>query len=452
MAMHSQTIQIRTLRNVLVSLWFAWAGAVWAGDTNLESQVRLLQQQNDALQSQLRKQQEMIDALSKQVSEIRDTNEKQQEQVDQVKIAMKENEGAKSAHDFQLGNVHLSGEGGVGFFESGRDGMFPHNEFRVDEAKLFIDAPVWDNVYAFGEINLATREQNDVALRLGELYLDVEDISKLWGREQQLSLRAGRFDIPFGEEYLERDAIDNPLISHSLADFWGWDEGVELYGTVDKFSYVLAVQNGSNPDTADFNSDKSVSAKLCYDPLQWLHLSVSGMRTGDLSPQKEGVSAMWFGNGWFRSIGSLATTAFHANFAEGDIQIRLPRGHIKTFGGYIRYDDNDPAGNNGRDVYFYSLEGVYDVTKKFYAAGRFSQILAPRGFPITGNGTMGDYFFNYSPGALTDELWRLSLGLGYRWNRHLLLKAEYTLEHGKQISGAKRDHEDLFATEAAFAF
>jgi hypothetical protein len=439
-------------RSVLTALCLARAGTLLAGDTNLESQLRLLQQQNDALQSQLRQQQQMIDALSKQVSEIRESNAKQQEQVEQVKTAMKENEEPKTSSDFHLGNVHLSGEGGVGFFETGREGMFPHNEFRLDEAKLFVDASVWGDTYAYAEINLTTREQGDVALRLGEMYLDVEDISKLWGRERQLNLRAGRLSVPFGEEYLERNAIDDPLVSHSLADFWGWDEGVELYGSLDKFCYVLAVQNGGNPDTADFTSDKSVAARLSYDPLEWLHLSVSGMRTGDISPQNDGLSALWFGNGWFRSIGSSSTTAFHANLIEGDVAFNLPRGHVKTFGGYIRYDDNDPLGRNGRDIYFYSIEGQYDVTKKFYAAGRFSQILAPKGYPITGNGMMSDYFFNYSPGALTDNLWRLSLGLGYRWNRHLLVKAEYSLERGKEVGGDKRDHEDLFATEAAFGF
>jgi hypothetical protein len=89
-----------------------------------------------------------------------------------------------------------------------------------------------------------------------------------------------------------------------------------------------------------------------------------------------------------------------------------------------------------------------DITSKFYAGARFSQIFADRGFPIVGQGDMGAYLF----GPLTDEIWRLSLGLGYRWNRHLVVKAEYSFEQGNEISGAKRSHENLFATEAAFGF
>src|SRR5262249_8445580 len=145
---------------------------------------------------------------------------------------------------FNLGNIHIGGEGGVGYFDTGREGMFPNSEFRVDEAKLFVEAPLWNDIYFFSEINLAESMWGDLNLHLGELYVDFENVSKLWNRDRWVNLRVGRFDIPFGEEYLTRDAIDNVLISHSLADFWGVDEGVEAYGALSKFSYVVAVQNG----------------------------------------------------------------------------------------------------------------------------------------------------------------------------------------------------------------
>lgn len=315
------------------------------------------------------------------------------------------------------------------------------------------EAPVWGDVYFYSELNLATREAGDLDLRVGELYLDFEDVSKLWGRDRQLNARAGRFDIPFGEEYLTRDAIDNPLISHSLTDLWGVDEGIELYGSLGKFSYVAAVQNGGTPGTRDFNADKSVTGRLSYDPARWLHLSVSGMRTGDLSasPDEDYLSELWFGGGWFRSIGSVETTKFHANLLQGDVALQFSRGHLKAFGGGAQYDDNDPNGDNRRDIYYYSVEGVWDVTRKFYTAARFSQIFADKGYPLTGNGNSGKYFFNPF-GPQTEELWRLSLGVGYRFNRHLLVKAEYTFEQGKEVGGSQRNHVNLFAAEAAFAF
>ena len=177
-------------------------------------------------------------------------------------------------------------------------------------------------------------------------------------------------------------------------------------------------------------------------------MSVSGMRTGDLSAQQDKISAMWFANGWFRSIGSTNTTTFQANLVEGDIQCRFRHTALQAFGGYIHYDDNDPSANNGRDVYYYCVEGVQDVIGKLYAAARFSQIFARNGFPLVGDGTMGDYFY----GSLTDQLWRLGLGLGYRFDRRLILKIEYAFEQGTEVSGEVRDHENLFATQVAFAF
>lgn len=411
-------------------------------------QLQELRQANTALQAQLREQKGLIETLARQVGELQSARSSRDRELADLKAGNNAPADAKSPGGINLGRLHITGEGGVGFFHTGRDGNSPNSEFRVDEAKLFFEAPIWENVYVFSELNLATREAQDVSLQLGEFYVDFEDVSLLWNRERQLNVRAGRMDIPFGEEYLTRDAIDNPLISHSLADFWGVDEGVELYGKLGKFSYALAVQNGGIADTRDFNRDKSVAARIGYDPAHWLHLSVSAMRTGDLNAQDDYLSSMWFGNGFFRSIGSSTTTAFHANLLEGDVVIRWKRGQLGVFGGVIRYDDNDPAGNNRRTVYYYSIAAQQQLARKLYAAARFSQIMADKGFPIVGNGDYGKYFY----GSLTENLWRLSLGLGYRFSDNLLLKTEYTFERGKEMGGGIRNQEDMFSVEAALKF
>ncbi len=79
------------------------------------------------------------------------------------------------------------------------------------------------------------------------------------GSDDQLNVRVGKMNIPFGEEYQTRHAIDNPLILNSVSDFWGYDPGVEIYGALGKFSYVVAVQNGGGNGVQDDNDDKSVS-------------------------------------------------------------------------------------------------------------------------------------------------------------------------------------------------
>jgi hypothetical protein len=68
---------------------------------------------------------------------------------------------------------------------------------------------------------------------------------------------------------------------------------------------------------------------------------------------------------------------------------------------------------------------------------------------IGGLGDVNEYVFG---GTLTEEIWRLSLGLGYRWSPNLITKIEYALERGKEVGGDKRNHEDLLALQAAFKF
>ncbi len=417
------------------------AASLQADDTNLAAQVQLLLQQNSLLQKQVQTQGSALDTLTKKVQQLESENAAREN-------TATENAGATKG-GFNLGKVNFSAEGGVGFFNTGPDGFAPNSEFRVDEARLFVEAPVWDEVYFFSDLDLATRENTDTKLNLGELYLDFEDASQLWGQDRQFNVRAGRMQIPFGEEYMSRYAMENPLISHSLSDFWGIDPGVELYGTLGKFSYTAAVQNGSGANgVQDFDGDKSVAGRISFDPNAHWHFSVSGLRTGDVKSHEDYVSAIWFGNGWFCSMGSPEATRFHADAVEGDITARWKSGHVSAFGGYARYGDNDPAADNSRDIFYYSVEAEQKLNRKFYVAARFSEIFADRGYPIVGFGNMNDYFF----GTATTELWRASLGIGYRFSANLGLKTEYSLERGKELDGSRRENEDFFGTEAVFKF
>jgi hypothetical protein len=429
----------------VIGLTFS-SGHLHADDaSDTKQQLQQLQEQNRALQEQLRQQQSLIDTLNRKVEDIQQSAARPTP----AYTSPNPEEVAKRSTSFSLAKVSISGEGGVGYFHSGSEGIFPNGEFRVDEAKLFVESPIWNSVYFFTEINLMTRQAFDVNVKLGECYLDFENVSELWHRERMLNVRLGRMDIPFGEEYQSRDAIDNPFISHSLSDLWGVDEGIELYGSVSKVSYVVAVQNGGASGVRDFTPDKSVAGRLSFDPARWLHLSVSGMRTGDLAPPDDYWSELYVANGWIVPIGSSDTTRFHAELVEGDVELRLPRGHLKTFGGYIRSDDNDPNADNHRHLYYYAVEAVHALFGKLYAGARFSQIFADNGYPLAGNGDPNKFLFS---GALTQEIWRLSLGLGYRWSQNLLFKADYSFERGRLVSGETRNHEDLFALEAAFKF
>jgi hypothetical protein len=435
---------------VVICLGFLRASDIRANDeTDLSEQIRQLRDQNGQLQQQLLQQERLIEDLSHRLSDIEGANQKRNQQIGALKQEVEQQPplSVESTRPFSSGKVILSGEGGAAFFESGGEGQFPNAEFRVDEARLFLDAQVWDDTYFFTELDLITRENPNVDANVEELYIDFENVSRLWNQDRLLNVRVGRFNIPFGEEYQTRYAIDNPLIAHSLSDIWGVDEGVELYGDFSKFDYVVAVQNGGD-NLDDFDADKAVVGRLGYNPTKWLRVSASAMRTGNLNVQNDGDTALWFANATIDSVGSpTTTTTFHSELAEGDVQLRLPRAQIKAAGGYLHYDDNDTAANNNRDVYYYYVQGQYDATKKLYGAARFSQIIANGGFPLVGDGA-----YEYYGDDLTRNLWRLTLGAGYRFSPNLVLKADYSFERGEESDGEKRDHEDLFATELAFRF
>jgi Phosphate-selective porin O and P len=410
-----------------------------ASDTNLEQEVQLLREQNTMLQQQLQKQGQSLDTLTQKVQSLEAENTEHENAASENSAQMK--------NGFNLGKVVLSGEGGVGFQKTGSEGFSPNASFTVQEARLFLDAPIWKDVYFYSEVDLATPENNNAQVNLGELYVDFESVSQLWDRDGQLNVRVGKMNVPFGEEYQTRHAIDNPLILNSVSDFWGYDPGVEIYGALGKFSYCVAVQNGGGNGVQDDNDDKSVSGRIGFDPNKHWHFSLSGMRTGNINAQNGGLSAEWFSGGFFQSIGSMATTEFHVNAVELDTTARWASGYAKAFGGYAQYGDNNPAANNSRDIFYYSGEVVQNLPKKFYAVARFSEVIANDGYPILGNGNPSDYF-----SELATDLWRLSLGIGYRFSDRLIIKTEYSLEGGQQVNGESRNNENFFGSEVAFKF
>jgi hypothetical protein len=427
------------------------AGATRAQDS-VDARLRALVEQNEKLQEQVQAQQQALAALSAQVQELRQGGAQQAEQLQALR------EGAAAPAGPVLRGekeVRLSGEMGLAFFRTGKNGAFPKSAFRPDDAKIFVEAPVVKDVYAFGEIDLTTREASDAYFELGELYVDFENVSgRLGGPARLLNVRAGRIYSPFGEEYQVRGPIANPLISHSLADVWGVDGGVEAYGSAGAWQYAVAVQNGGIDPLHDFNADKSVAARLGWEPARWLHLSASAMRTGELrlstaTVPGDSLSSLWFGNGFFRALGSDKTTStFWASLWESDAVARWKTGRLAAAVGGVRYGDNDRSADNARSLHFGYAEATQSFTPEIFGAARYSWIDAERGYPLVGFGNFGRYLF----GVPTASLRRLSLGFGYRLGPPLVLKLEYAWESGRLVTGARRDQEDFFGAEAALKF
>ena len=413
-------------------------------------------EQNQRLQEQVKAQQKTIELLTKQMDEIRRASERHEHELQ----GLQDQAGAVSPGDTGLAGsreheVRIGGETGLAFFNTGSEGQFPNAEFRVDDTTITIEAPVWKKTYFFGELKLTQRETSTGNFQMGELYVDFEGLGG-GGQPAALNFRAGSINIPFGEEYLVRGPVANPLISHSLSDIWGPDEGVEAYGRLGAWQYVVAVQNGGISQLHDYDSDKSVTARLGWDPVAWLHLSASAMRTGKLTTLSpvtgagDNLSAAWFANGFFRALGPASRTPdFWVNLYEADAVVKWPGGAGRGALGQAQFDDSDPLADNSRRLRYGYLEAMQSITEQLYGAARYSEINAPGGYPLAGWGNMGEYYFRPT---LTAELRRFSLGLGYRFGPPLVLKFEYTWEWGRTTTGDPRDHEDFFGTELGLKF
>ena len=119
----------------MASISFSMVLVAVADDENLTNEVRLLREQNAALQQQVEKQNNALDALTKKVDALESAETERQN-------AAGDNT-APAPSGFNFGKVNLGAEGGVAFFNTGSGGFAPHSDFRVDEARLFIDAPIW---------------------------------------------------------------------------------------------------------------------------------------------------------------------------------------------------------------------------------------------------------------------------------------------------------------------
>lgn len=408
--------------------------------------------QNRRLQEQVRAQQQTIDALNAKMAELLKASERHERELRDLQARGEAPAGAAAVARAggREHEVRIGAEAGIAFFSTGPAGQFPKAEFRADDPVITIEAPVMKNVYFFSELKLLTRETNTDNFQLGELYVDFEGVSEAWGAPGLLNVRAGRINIPFGEEYLRRTPLTNPLISHSLGDLWGCDEGVEIYGRIGPAQYVVAVQNGGVSRLHDFNADKSIAARVNWQPARWLHVSGSVMRTGELAPAADNLSELWFGNGFFRSLGPASRTgAFWVNLAEADATVRWQDGQLSAALGRARYDDSDRGADNARRLNYGYVEAVQKIAGGLYGAARHSGITVRGGYPLAGWGTMGAFFFRP---VLTEALRRTSVGLGYRFGPPLVLKVEYAWESGRTTTGAARDSENFFGTELGVKF
>lgn len=322
-------------------------------------------------------------------------------------------------------NFSLSGFGAVEYLDSGRSGTRPFGGFAIRESSLFVRSTVWNDVSLFVEVqvNRLAKDQ-ELFVRTGEMYVEWRNLLRRWGAGA-VNLKAGRVDIPFGEDYLWQDAIDNPLISFAAAYPYGWDEGVVMFGRAKGLGWIAAVTDGNDERSVEDNRSKAVNLKFFGRPASGLYVSASAMHTGRTSE-----SGIEFGGSHIEPVGTGLPSSFGASpspdltavLAQADVSVRTgPRGHIALSLG--RGWLNDEVDRYDRTLTWFSLEPRVTLRPTVYAIARYSEIGTyddQRGYHLEGKTTAGGKAFGYD----VKRLQRLSAGIGVRPNPRVLVKAE----------------------------
>lgn len=322
-------------------------------------------------------------------------------------------------------NFSLSGFGAVEYLDSGRAGTRPFGGFAIRESSIFVRSTVWNDVSLFVElqVNRLAKDQ-DLFVRTGEMHVEWRNVLKRWG-PGAVNLKAGRIDIPFGEDYLWQDAIDNPLISFAAAYPYGWDEGVVVFGRAKGLGWIAAVTDGTDERSIEDNRSKAVNVKLFGRPASGVYVSASAMHTGRTSEsgiEFGGSHIEPVGAGLPSSLGASPSRDLTAVLAQADASVRTgPRGQVAVSLGRALL--NDDVDGFDRALTWFSVEPRVTFRSTVYAIARYSEIGTYddlRGYHLDGKTTAGGKVFGYD----VTRLQRLSVGMGIRPNPRVLVKAE----------------------------
>lgn len=412
-----------------------------AGNVHAEDRIARLEQRVAAMAAeivQLKRERAMSTPTRDQRSDAgrRDSNTTRSDDDDIVFVDLESEEIASFADEATTHvlaspwwrNIDISGFGAAGFYDTGSAGTRDHGGFEIKEASLFIDAEVWENLSFFFEFqtNRLGRD-GDQFTRTGEVHVHARNIVP--SADTPIGLKLGRIDVPFGEEYLWQDAIDNPLITNSAAYVYATDEGLMLYSSVRGVHWIASVTDGLLFRGREENSDKALNLKFFGNPTESLYLSASYMNNGDSS-----LSALQFAGSFIQPVGarhqstlgaspsSEVNSEFYSVNGRYDFRGDWVNGYVALSAGRAEIDDKDPQFD--RDFRWFAVEPLVTLGDQYYVVARYSEIGTyddDEGYHFDGKTFAGG---NTAFGYDTQRLRRLGLGFGWTPNPRLKAKVE----------------------------
>ncbi len=355
--------------------------------------------------------------------------------------------------DDWIDRFSLSGLVAARYFDTAPGGARPDGAFGIQAASLFVEASVRDVGTAFVELRLDYfPEASGNAVDLGEAYMTFRDVFRS-GTGDGLSLRIGRFDLPFGEYYKQEDPDKNRLIGFSAAIPYRWDEGVMLFGDNGTYGFTAAVTDGTYSRNSQSGIAPAATLRLHARPDNDFYVSASGLYIHEAD-----ASALCFGGSVITPVtgsamGTSPSATVRSTLGSLDATWQVTDWlHLQASGGAGRIADEDVAFS--RTIFWWMLEPSvtlapgWDTTLRWSGAGTFDR---REGFQFEGrpyaNGT-ASYGFDLS------QLQRLALGLRHTFAPGLVGKIEVGFDHlvATDASGLPNDTRVFTAAEVVLSF
>ena len=361
------------------------------------------------LKAQLQQLMQRIEKLEVEQTVSKEESKKAKEEVTKLKETSQAAQAGRVDLANTLSKLKIKGRAALGFFDSGKAGSYPAGSFEVPDAKLqfgFQPDDINTLVLRFN-LNNATSQSP----LLDYFFLQSKDfIPALKESPFSLSTRLGRFKLGFGEETWTDNLVEGIVPSNSAARATVVDEGLEFAGKVklDKIGlkplgWSVSVSDGNTGVGSDSTASKAFMGKLYHNPIEPLYVSGSYYNSGELDSSSSEMSlagvtsAIQSGMAWRRSVWELdARYDFGKGkkplepivFSDSKAIVRLSYGEFK--------DD----GNRTRSGNFGFVDGIYNLTKKFYAAGRYSFIDMNGDVTATLNSVTANRYDRFSLGGV----------------------------------------------------
>ncbi|MEI7731886.1 MAG: hypothetical protein WCO56_20100 [Verrucomicrobiota bacterium] len=357
-----------------------------------------------------------------------------------------------------------------GYYVDQRPGglLFRERSFLNPRLSMFLDQKLGDHVYVFLQ-GRADRGFDPYSEKM-EARLDEYLVRWTPFAQNQVNLQIGKFVTVVGNWVGRHDSWNNPFITAPLpyenitiiTDFkgaasprgflarrdmvetpeikdkwlpiiWGpaYTTGASLFGSLSQFDYAVEVKNASISSRPEYWGADSltwqnptVSARLGWRPTEAWNVGISFSRGTYLVP--EARSTLPAG----RDLGDYnqTTLAYDASYAW----------HQWQLWGELFYSRFQVPNVGNADTTAYYLEAKYKLTAQLFAAVRWNQQL----FATIQDGQGGHQTWGHN-------MERVDASLGYRFNRHLQGKFQYSISHQ---NAAWQKGEQLVAAQLTVKF